>query len=111
MKSQKIKIPIYGGTLTMILVKELSEVQKKYKTASLDDYGAVVFKEDKKYRSYIVAFGYDFHGGLISHEVTHIKNHIYIDTGTDLDRFNDEPEAYLVGWLFEQIEIFLNKNK
>ena len=30
--------------------------------------------------------------------------------GIELDRFNDEPEAYLTGWLFKQIETFL-KNK
>jgi hypothetical protein len=43
----------------------------------------------------------------IAHEIVHLKNYIYQDIGIESDRFNDEPEAYLTGWLFKQIEIFL----
>jgi hypothetical protein len=40
----------------------------------------------------------------ICHEVVHIKNRIYSHAGTTADPDNDEPEAYLSGWLAEQIE-------
>lgn len=40
----------------------------------------------------------------ICHEVVHVKNRIYHHAGTSNDPDNDEPEAYLSGWLAEQIE-------
>lgn len=40
----------------------------------------------------------------ICHEVVHIKNSINAHSGIDHDPDNDEPEAYLSGWLAEQIE-------
>lgn len=111
MKSKTISIPIYCGKLTIILDKDLSSVQKKYKTASLENFGAVTMKNEQKYRHYIVAFTDPEHLSNIAHEIVHIKNHIYLDCAMELDRFNDEPEAYLTGWLFDEIHGFLLKNK
>ena len=45
----------------------------------------------------------------ITHEVVHIKNFIFLNCGAKLDRDNDESEAYLSGYLFEQIYNFINK--
>lgn len=108
MKSKTIDIPIYRGKLTMIFDKDLSYVEKKYKTASLENFGAVALKDDSKHRHYVVAFEYS-HGSIIAHEVVHIINYIYLDCGIELDRINDENQAYLTGWLFEEIDKFLNK--
>ena len=41
---------------------------------------------------------------LIAHEIVHVINYIYLDCGIELDRVNDENQAYLTGWLFEEIE-------
>lgn len=108
MKSKTIAIPIYCGKLTMILDKDLLSVQKKYKTSSLEDFGAVTMKQKSDYRHYIVAFTDATHLSNIAHEVVHVKNHIYLDCAMELDRFNDEPEAYLTGWLFDEIYKFLS---
>jgi hypothetical protein len=40
----------------------------------------------------------------ICHEVVHIKNRINHHAGIMHDPDNDEPEAYLSGWIAEQIE-------
>lgn len=48
--------------------------------------------------------------GTITHEVIHIKNMIYRFIGDDPSIFNDEPEAYLTGWLTDTIVSYLNKN-
>jgi len=109
MKSTTINIPIYCGNLTIILDKDLTSVQKKYKTASLEDFGAVTMKDPKKYRHYVVAFTDATHLSNIAHEIVHIKNHIYLDCAMELDRYNDEPEAYLTGWLFDEIYNFLKE--
>lgn len=109
MKSKTIEIPIYCAKLTMILDKDLKSVQKKYKTSSLDNFGAVVLKNESQYRHYVTAFTDKTHLSNIAHEIVHIKNHIYLDCAMELDVHNDEPEAYLTGWLFDQIYNFLNK--
>jgi|SRR6478736_3229788 len=98
-----IKIPIYCGELTIILDKDLKYVEKKYKTTSLENFGAVTLKDKSKYRHYVVAFSDRNHLSNIAHEIVHIKNHIFLDCAMELDRYNDEPEAYLTGWLFDQI--------
>lgn len=108
-RQETIDIPIYGCKLTLILDKDLSYVQETYKTKSLEDFGAVVLKNDKEYRHYIVAFTDKDHLSNIVHEIVHIKNNIFIDCGVECDRFNDEPEAYLSGWLFDQIYEFLKE--
>lgn len=108
MKKKTIRIPIYECELTMILDKDLSYIQKKYKTRTLSDYGAVTLKDELRYKHYIVAFTDKSHLSNVAHEIVHIKNFIYIDASMALDMFNDEPEAYLTGWLYQQITDFLN---
>lgn len=111
MRTKRIKIPIYKGNLTIIEAKDLNEVSKKYKTPDLSNYGAVTLRDDTKYREYVVAFETNsFSSCLIAHEVVHIVNYIYLDCGVELDRVNDEPQAYLTQFLFQQIEKFFQKN-
>jgi len=107
MRVKRFNIPIYTGYLTVILCDDLNDVGRRYNLPDLRDYGAITFKEKGKYRSYVVAFDRDYHVGLICHEVIHVKNYIYSDAGIELDRFNDEPEAYLVGWLSDKVYSFL----
>lgn len=104
-----IDIPIYCCKLTIILDKDLSYVEKKYKTKSLSDFGAVTLKDENRYRHYVVGFTDATHLSNIAHEIVHLKNQIYVDSAMEVDRYNDEPEAYLIGWLFDQINNFLNK--
>lgn len=108
MKKTTIDIPIYQCKLTIILDKDLSYMEKEYGTNPLSDYGAVTMRVPNKFSHYIMGFEYS-DGTIIAHEIVHLKNYIYQDTNIELDRFNDEPEAYLTGWLFEQINNFLNK--
>lgn len=108
MKVEIIEIPIYQGKLTMILDSDLSYIENQYKTTSLNDFGAVTLKEEGVYRSYVVGFTDKDHLSNVAHEIVHIKNHIYLDCAMELDRYNDEPEAYLMGWLFDKIYDFLH---
>lgn len=110
MKIKTIDIPIYCGKLTIIIDNDLTFIEKKYKTISLENFGAVTLKDESKYRHYVAAFTDANHLSNIAHEIVHIKNHIYLDCAMQLDRHNDEPEAYLTGWLFDEIYNFI-KNK
>lgn len=83
--------------------------RKKYKTIPLDDFGAVTIRDENKYGHFIVAFTDKDHLSNIAHEIVHLKNYIYLQVGQELDRINDEAEAYFTGWLFDQIYNFLHK--
>ena len=107
MRKTTIEIPIYQCKLTIILDKDLSYVTKKYKTIDLSNYGAVTMRIPDEHSEYIIAFEYS-EGSIIAHEVTHLVNYIFKDRGVELDLNNDEPQAYLTGWLFKEIDEFLN---
>lgn len=107
MKRKTIDIPIYGVKLTMVLDDDFSYVENKYNLNTLNGR-AVTIVNSEIYRHIIVAFVDKKYVGSIAHEVVHIKNYICLWCGAELDRENDEYEAYLTGWLFEQIYKFLN---
>ena len=105
-----INIPIYGFKLTIIFNKNLDGVIKKYKlTGNFEDLGALTFESDLKYRHIIVAFNDASDLSIVAHEIVHIKNYIFLRIGATVDLNNDEPEAYLTGWLFNQINDLLKK--
>jgi hypothetical protein len=107
MKSKVFKIPIYCCSFEVVLDKDLSYIEKKYNTFSLKDFGAVTLKDENKYRHYVIGFTDKNHLSNIAHEIVHLKNYIYEDCAMQLDAINDEPEAYLTGWIFETIHNFL----
>lgn len=109
MKKKTINIPIYCAKLTIIYDKDLLYTEKKYKTSSLKNFGAITLKDELHYRHYVVAFESNDLSN-IAHEIVHIKNYIYEDCAMSLDVINDEPEAYLTGWLFNEIYNFIYKN-
>ena len=107
MKQKTIDIPIYKCKLTMILSENLNEIGKKYNIElDVSNFGAFTHKIESKYRHYLVVFNSDWRPNVV-HEIVHIVNHIYLDSFMELDRINDEPQAYLSGWLYEQIDKFL----
>lgn len=112
MHTTKFEIPIFRGTVTLYYDKDLKYVQEKYKTRDLSNYGAVTLENPfGPFKHYIVAFISADDNSLIAHEVVHLVNFLYIDVGLELDRINDETQAYLTGFFFEKIEQFLTKHK
>lgn len=109
MRSKRIRLPIYGGSFVVVLDNDLSYVERKYGTMSLSFYGAVTMRVPDGYKEYLVAFTDKEHLSNIVHEIVHLKNYIYEDAGVVLDLVNDEHEAYLSGWLFDEIYGFLKK--
>ncbi len=110
MRKDTIEIPIYYCTLTMILDKDFSYIKEKYNIEKdLSNYGSVTLDKEAGHRNYVVSFTDATHLSNIAHEVVHLKNAISIDCAMKLDPHNDEPEAYLSGWLFDQIYNFLSR--
>lgn len=109
MRKLTIDIPIYGGKLIVIVSKDITLIAKKYKlTVEASNFGAFTFKDTSKYRNYIIVLEDDWRANVV-HELVHVVNHIYLDCAMQLDRHNDEPQAYLMGWLFDKIDKFLKE--
>jgi len=111
MVSTSFEIPIFRGTVTLYYCTSLAEIEEKYNTRSLKDYGAVAMHNPtNSFKDYIVAFEcIDY--SLVAHEIVHLINYLFIDCGIELDRTNDETQAYLTGFFFKKIEDFLLKHK
>ena len=110
------KIPIYRGTLIIILSNDSQKVSDKI-NYSLDEVYA---------HSFIV----DWHGmegflcllnlhskqrkiyhGTIAHEASHLAHFILQERGVKEDFENDEPVAYLVEWITDEIYKEIKKKK
>jgi hypothetical protein len=108
MRKKTIDIPIYGVKLTIILDDDFSYVENIYNLKPINGR-AVTITNPNINRQVIVAFIDKKYVSSIVHEVVHVKNYICLWCGAELDMENDEPEAYLTGYLFEQIYEFINK--
>jgi hypothetical protein len=111
MQKTTVKIPIYQFKLIIVLDKDLSYIEKTYGTSSLEGFGAVAMRHPFQYRTYVVGFTDKNHLSNIAHEIVHLKNMVFQDIQAKLDAENDEPEAYLTGYLFDEIYNFLIKSK
>jgi len=110
MKVKEVPIPIYFGKLIIILTDDFKKVNKVYRTKIKDKlYDAVVFRTTKE-GSHIVAMKV-VNWPIIAHETVHLVNDIFIKCGVQLDKINDEPQAYLTGWIVGEIEKFLIETK
>lgn len=52
---------------------------------------------------YIILLSPFADAGIISHEAVHVTNMLFRDKGIKYRYDNDEPFAYMVGWIVEQI--------
>jgi hypothetical protein len=106
MKSKIIKVPIYLSSILVISTLDYKDVNEYYGT-NIDEnlYAAVVFKD--KNDKIILAIQKK-RLDIIAHEVVHIVNIIFKDCGVKLDLDNDEPQAYLTGYIFKEIIKFID---
>ena len=71
-------------------------------------YRNIMMKDSKKY-SLIIAFENIPKGSLIVHELTHLVHRLYEHIGQT--NFGDENNAYLMEYLFEEVETAITKYK
>lgn len=103
MIEKEIKIPIFPGKLIIINTEDFALVNLKYKTEIPDGkYDAVTFLDEND--DYVVAFDKaNVSNGVIVHECVHVVNHILDSLDTSPSTKEDELQAYLTQWVFEQI--------
>lgn len=110
MKKKTVKIPLYGGGITMYQVKELNDVRKMHPRLpeDLSDSDAIAFQESNN--DYYMAFESEITASTIAHEALHITNYIYKDVGIIYDPNNNEPYCYMLGFIVKQCHKFLKVN-
>lgn len=109
MKKKKIKIPIYYGDLFLIQTDDFEKVEKKYNLTSLHGVYACAWDNPKKNGEsrFYMLFSYDCDPVDIAHEALHVTNFICKSRNISVDMNNDEPRAYLLGWIVQQCHDFL----
>lgn len=109
---KKFLTPIYDAEVTVYILKRMKDIPKKHHVEKSHTSGsdALVFCEEKRgVMRYVICLPKIPRGGLLAHEITHLVNMIFEDRGIKLDTLNDEPQAYLTGWLFDKVNYFATK--
>jgi len=114
MKVRKIKIPIYFGVLEVVVAKNLRKALNKNKEPlngfKPENYDAFVWDDLSSglavYKVYIKPTA---NHKTVAHEALHVVNLLFNNIGAKPDLNNDEPQAYLLGWVVEQIHNTLKK--
>lgn len=115
MISKKYKTPLYGIPFTAIIYQSEEELQRRFKkmefVPEISEFDGGVFKYNN--HIYVVLRKYKKHPtpGIIAHEAKHLVNKIFIDICQDLDRYNDEAECYLLGWIVNRLHELNNNVK
>lgn len=101
-----IDIPIYGGRITFIKEDSLSEIKEEFNlNFKDDDYDAIVFDIEDDFYLATTTLRVD----VIIHEIVHLVNNIFLSRNIELDRVNDEPQAYFAGWIAKEFNNFTNE--
>lgn len=120
MRQEEVKIPLYGGCLVMVQCENwetlnllYKEDLKKYSNQPDERHDGYVFEASLPGggTQYVVAFKGLPKGSVIAHECVHLVNAVYANCVISLDIYNDEHQAYLLEWFFDQIDTFFNNQK
>lgn len=113
-----LTVPLYDNNKLGIIITDDPEELFKATNIQWDHgeiLGAVVNACDKnKKRTVFIVLNPncdDFKLSVITHEAVHAANRILYNVGFILDPMNDEPQAYLTDWIFDQVMNFLEKCK
>lgn len=109
-RSKSIKIPLYTGKLIIIQTDDLEKVNIMFDTMfKTHGYDAITFMDEEKngFTNYVVAFQGKPSASTIGHESMHVLTYIYKEHGIRLSINNDEPQAYLIGWIIGELHKFL----
>ena len=101
-----VKIPIYFGTLKIVISDDMGKFAASKGLDSHVDYEAITFEH--RGEIYIM-FSPKCSLHAIAHDSKHVVNYVFKRAGLQLDLDNDEAECYLLGWVFNECYKFLTK--
>jgi len=86
---------------------DVPKLNKKYKGIDITwEDTTAAWTNDHFYEDNILAVVFDtFHWEVntVVHEAVHVQNRTYEHAGAKLDTKNDEPQAYMLGWIVDEI--------
>ena len=113
---KEIKIPIYTGSLVLIESNSNKKISKELDFFDNEEiYAHSIMFNNKGRTGYGIVFNFknkdsNITHGVIAHEAYHITSFIAEEHGVMWDPENDEPLAYLINWIVDQIYIFVKEN-
>ena len=103
-----MKIPIYGGELKILILSDFKAIAKKHNLILEGGEDAFVFISAKG--EIVMCLQKDYiNPGLVAHEAVHVASIVFRSRSIDFDPFNDEPIAYFIGWVVDEVYKKLDK--
>ncbi len=101
-KRKTMRFPIYKGKFTIIMNQKLDTIAEEFNVVfDPANFVAGVFVVDG---IVYAAFELDeVTPGVIAHEAFHVVCQLFGDIGAKIDIANDEPPAYLLTWVVDEI--------
>lgn len=99
MLTKNIKIPLYGGSLKIVITDNMGKFAGSKGLDSVVDYEAMCFNQNN---TIYILFQPHTELHYIVHECKHAVNYTFKRVGIQLDVDNDEAECYLLMWIFNQ---------
>lgn len=113
-RERKFITPIYGTRIVVIQTDSKERAEKKY---GLDFEGAYLHAHSFWYKIierkvdyqcvFIVFRAWGIEKGIVAHEAFHATSFILDEMGIHADHNNDEAQAYLLGYLVDELHAFL----
>jgi hypothetical protein len=106
-------IPVWDAAITVVVFDDFAAARGKYDKSlgvdpePVDCHGCVVWK-GTTVMMFLRRRGLSY--GVLSHEATHTANRVLGGLGVPLKEENDEPFAYLCGWIVDRTVKWLNKS-
>ena len=118
MKSKSLNVPLYGTRLHIVVTEDFKqdreEINKKFHqkfeesdtflgfTERRQGHCVVILNKGRHKQIYKTKWQEELIDTL-THETAHTVNFIFNDKGIKLDSYNDEPQAYLTGWVSKEL--------
>jgi hypothetical protein len=99
LKKTNKMIPLYGGMLNVVITDNMGKFAASKGLDANVDYEAMCFQQGS---SIYILFQPHTELHYIVHECKHAVNYTFKRVGYQLDIENDEPECYLLMWIFNQ---------
>jgi len=111
-EEKRIKIPIYNQYLSLVITN-------KKDISGRETYAHTYYDEGREQQLDSVLYLYinpfykkqNITQGVIAHEAVHVVNRLFHHLGIYTEELNDEHQAYLVGWVVDEMNKFLKELK
>lgn len=99
---RKINVPIYDFKVAVVVFDERKEAQEKYPEFFTSGTKACTIEYIGDSKAKLILPSDDY--GSVVHELEHVKNLIWKVKGYRPQADNDEPDAYLIGYLYDKVD-------